>query len=324
MRAEIFDPRNPQKYSIVVFSKAYDPTCFIEAKSLKQVGARVILDICDNHFYNPNDIPALRRAEEQFARMLTVADAVICSTGELAKIITDRFRPSVPMQIIADPIESTIDIPVDPLRRWLWSAEFTSLGTKIEIAKRRGATALVWFGIHGGGNADYGLNDLLRIRNCLEHLDRQYGLTLTVISNNRLKYWRQFADWTIETHYLEWRPTTFLSALGLHDIAVIPITINPFTICKSANRVALALSRGLAVVADGIPSYEIFRGAIRLDCWDHGLRCYIQSGSEREKDVRKGKGIVEDHFTPESIGTRWVSCIEACLSHQAGLKQGTG
>ena len=53
---------------------------------------------------------------------------------------------------------------------------------------------------------------------------------------------------------------------------VVPISPNPFTRCKSANRPALALAAGVPVVADAIPSYRELAPYLTLDDWAGGLR----------------------------------------------------
>ncbi len=66
---------------------------------------------------------------------------------------------------------------------------------------------------------------------------------------------------------MPWAYTTFSEALFLHEIAVIPITKNPFTLSKTANRVTTALVHNLQVIADEIPSYRNFGNYIYFNNW---------------------------------------------------------
>src|SRR5688572_7774210 len=56
---ELLDPADPFGYDLVVFQKAYDEERVALAHDLRRRGIRTMFDLCDNHFYNPDDLPAL-------------------------------------------------------------------------------------------------------------------------------------------------------------------------------------------------------------------------------------------------------------------------
>lgn len=156
--------------------------------------------------------------------------------------------------------------------------------------------------------------DLLRVQTSIEAANDQYPLSLTIISNSREDYRRVARSWRIPVHYLEWHPATFLAAVRAHSIAVFPITRNPFTLCKSANRPALALSLGLAVVADAIPSFRPLASACRLDDWQDGLTAYIADPTARHRDVRCGQELVARRYTLPVVSDRWRTFFDRlCL-----------
>jgi hypothetical protein len=190
------------------------------------------------------------------------------------------------------------------LRRWL------------EENQTSGRTALVWFGIHGGLNADYGMLDLLKLRPILERMNRAYPLSLTVISNSRRKYVQAIKPWSIPTCYLNWHPDTVIPALRCHAIAVVPVSDNPFTRCKSNNRLALSLNAGLAVIADAIPSYEDFSEVCFLNGWESGLQRYITDSDLRRRHVQHGQKIVAREYSIEKISEKWRGFFESLIAER--------
>jgi hypothetical protein len=192
----------------------------------------------------------------------------------------------------------------------------------LEDGRKRGIeAALVWFGIHGGPHHEHGMGDLLRVRPVIEQLHRRSGVQLTVISNSKTKFDRLIAPWAVPTHYLEWSPVTFLPALRAHQIALIPVTRNPFTWCKSNNRLATAIAAGLGVVADGIPSYQEFASVCRLDDWEQGLSDYVTDPAARTRDVGAGQALVSRLCSPERIADAWQGFFSAVLTQPAKRAQ---
>src|SRR3546814_6237602 len=85
----------------------------------------------------------------------------------------------------------------------------------------------------------------------LRHFARHRPVTLTVISNSRLKYLKARLGWRgVPTHNMPWAMNSFYEALSVHDAAVIPVERNGYTIGKTINRPATAILAGLGVKAD--------------------------------------------------------------------------
>src|SRR3546814_20496796 len=70
--------------------------------------------------------------------------------------------------------------------------------------------------------------------------------------------------WSVPTQYVEWDLKSSARIIAEHDVAVIPVVSNPYTVCKTNNRLVFALHLGLPVVADPIPSYQAFSEACVL------------------------------------------------------------
>lgn len=314
---ELFRASRQKNYRVVIYSKVYDDASFREATELKKRGVRIIFDLCDNHFYNPNSLRTLVKAKEQLKRMIGISDRVVASTPALVEVVRAELSNVPPITVISDAIETEIPKAITPWWQRSWRAvQAKRLIRAIENEGAKGPIPLIWFGIHGGPNADYGMLDLLKVRHLLEDINRRIPICLTVVSNSREKYHETIAPWTVPTRYLEWNGCTFLSVLAEHSIAIIPIAVNPFTWCKSNNRVVLALYSGLAVVADRIPSYDPFRSVICLDDWESGLTRYLESPELRMRHATMGKNLVLESWTIEQVAERWKSVIEGVLNGQ--------
>ena len=320
---ELFRTDRASQYSIVVYSKLYDEVSYREAAALQARGVRIILDLCDNYLYVPEGVPELAQARLSLERMLRLADSVVASTPELASVIRAELGPELSISVIGDAVEQDIiGVQESAVRRWLHRRELHRLLGRLASGHRQGiGTALVWFGIHGGPYHEHGMSDLLLIRSLLEKVHQRYGVQLTVISNSKEKFARLVAPWRLPTLYLEWSPGTFQAALRAHQIAVIPVTRNPFTRCKSNNRLATALAAGVSVVADGIPSYQDFAGVCRLDNWEQGLSEYITDPALRSRDAGEGQALVARLCSPQSIAGAWQALFDAVAAHPARGKQ---
>lgn len=312
---ELFDDARCSTYRAVVYSKLYDDATYREAAALKARGTRIILDLCDNHFYNPSAWGPLIKARDELLRMLALADYVVTSTETLAEVVRTAKPDVCSITVIGDAVEIEIKEEFTSMwRRWWHRRQLTYLLDAIKGEQEEGRTPLVWFGIHGGPNAPYGMLDLLKIRQCVEGLNSQFPLSLTVISNSWHKYFKVIRPWTIPTRYIPWSANTFLTALRAHAIAVIPISSNPFTQCKTNNRLVTALQAGVAVVGDSIPSYDEFRCVTRLDSWESGLREYLLNPDLRLQDVQRAKSIIDVRWTLPRIADQWQNFFEKVLS----------
>ena len=310
---ELFNPRHVSRYAAVIYSKIYDDSSYAEAVNLQGQGIRIIFDLCDNHFYNPRDLKYWKKAGERLRRIMALADELVVSTEALAEVIKRELPMEKPITVIGDAVETEIKSSHMVWKQWLAFRQFASLLRKLRAGQGQGRIPLVWFGNHGSPYAEGGMLDLQRIRSLLEGINRHYPISLTVISNSRRKYQRFIKPWRMPTYYLTWYPETFFPALRAHTIAVIPISDNPFTRCKSNNRLALALREGLAVVADSIPSYRAFAGACYLADWETGLQSYLSDPHLRRSHVDLGRSIVNDEWTENRIADKWQSFFETFL-----------
>jgi hypothetical protein len=299
---EILDSREPYRYDLVVFQKMYDEEAIKLAWSLGDRGVRTAFDLCDNHFYNPDDLPALTARAERLRRMLNAVDAVSVSTEPLRDLICDHSPEVIDDALDEFHTAETEDV-FARLRAWLRA--------------RNESIRLVWYGIAGLESPSFGLPHLRTILPALEDLHQRVPLELTVISNSRKKYDEVLREARFPARYIEWKYETFPARFRFQDVCVIPIEQNPFTICKTNNRVALSLNLGVPVIADRIPSFEEFSDFILLDEWPESLERYATDSALREHDASAGSRYVKLTYTKERVVSQWSSFLERVLSTDA-------
>ncbi len=326
---ELFEPANVDLYRAILIQGL----CCLPSKErpdwsgdalldrvreLKQRGCLIFVEDCDNHFYNPRALPEWSALSERLRVLLTMADRFVASTDVIANVFRPELPPGTPISIVGDGVETKAELDPDPFfrrvlswRRRVADFELGRFKAHLRSVKRRGGTRLVWFGSHGSSYADGGMQDLQRISNLLESLAKKHLISLSVISNNRDRFEKLIAPLRLSTQYLAWDRTTFLRALSAHDIAVLPITQSAFTDCKSANRLTLALSVGLACCADGIPSYQPFSDCASLDDWEAGLSRYIENPELRRQHAQIAQERIARDYSVAAVIPQWRAVFES-------------
>lgn len=296
---------------VLVMAKRYDSGSLAAALAMRAAGGtRLVLDLCDNHFdANSGDAQWQLRRQQLLAAVRQV-DRVVVSTSALADVVRAHAGPAVDIRVVGDAAEA-------PWTPDVWS-RWRHPWTELSLARLTDALAhadlplgrrLVWFGNHGSGYADGGMSDLAKLRDALEAAQAKAPVSLTVISNHRQKFKRLTHGWSLPTRYLRWHPSTVSRALQLHGVVVIPIGRNPFTLCKTNNRVATAFRHGLAVAADSIPSYEVFRDCAVLDDWRQGFQRLLRDETHRLATVQRGQQRVLTDGSLEAVADQWLQAL---------------
>ncbi|WP_193371340.1 hypothetical protein [Pelagibius marinus] len=310
---ELYDPRNAGRYRVVLFSKHFSQQSLEAAQALKRNGTRIIYDLCDNYFSNPEEQEKRQEKMGRLSQFLDLADRVVVSTDALAEVVAAQMKLTQPVTVVGDAVEPRANVVRLSLwRSWFGAAKVWYWAQRLRSQRRQGRHALVWFGNRGSSFAG-GIRDLATIRDALEAVNRDYPLTLTVISNSRRGYKETVEGWSVPTRYIAWDLVSAPGIIAAHDVAVIPIVANPITVCKTNNRLAAALHLGVAVVADPIPSYEAFSGACILGDWEAGLRRYLADSSLRQRHVAEGRAIIERDWKIERIAEQWKALFDAAL-----------
>ena len=278
------------RYGTVIFQKAYSEEDVDIAAHLRGLGKRTVFDLCDNHFYNPTGRDDYRARADRLRRMIGGVDAVTVATPELAKLVE---RPTT---IIDDALDAIEPAGWSSLRRLL--------------PRGRRPLRLVWFGNAGQEDPPFGLIDVARVRPELELLHQHRPIEVTVISNSRAAFDRYLNGVRFPVRYHEWDNNQYQRVLRRQDLCIIPVSPNPFTLCKTVNRLALALLLGLPVVADVIPSYEELRPFAWLDDWRRGLHEYVVDIARQRAQVRAGQAFLRAKYTTQRVVKQWTRVLE--------------
>ena len=301
---EVYNEKNRANYNLVIFYKMFGKKNDILAQNLKKEGKKICLDLCDNYFYNPKNLESYNQHQQEFRKMAAIADVITLSSKSLRKIILENIPESRnKLTIIEDSFEDQIQINDE-------SKKFAPL---LGLLKYKFTTAkmirLIWFGNASSKNVECGMSALLKIKDLIESYGKKYPICLTVISNDKQLYRKMIATWDVKTFYFKWKAATFISILKYQDAAVIPINKNPFTICKTSNRVIQSLHCGVDVIADSIPSYEEFSNYCFLDNWENGLKAVIKSKKDKAQKIKRikaAKEIILSKYSIEIIAKKWL------------------
>lgn len=297
---ELFDENRARQYSLVVFSKLYSCHDQALASRLKAAGVKTALDVCDNHFYNPYELTEYTQFASDLKAMIGLVDFVVCSTVPLAEIVQrEAGLPCTPF-VVGDAIE-----PLPQVRKRPWSSWFRKRSTR---------PVLLWQGIHGVPNAPCGMLDLLKLEAVLAKLAKRFDFELVVVSNHEKKFREHICPLPFPTRYVTWSLKNLSRALNEASAVVIPVTNNPFTICKTNNRLALALASSVPVIADSIPSYEEFSEFCVLDSWEKGLEAVLTKSPALVEATVRGQKFVAAHYTITQIAAQWGAFFRA--AHQ--------
>lgn len=287
-------------YDCVVFQKAYSKRDLALAERVSNGGGRVVFDLCDNRFYNPDNDPALAEGASRLERMIERSDVVSVATPDLVPLIPGRDAMVVDDAFEWPPMAG-------PARRW---AERRRLRVRPSGSPLR----LVWQGQAGTKSPPSGMSVLSRLVPALEEVHRSSPVRLTVISNSRDAYRRNVGRPGFPASYMQWRPRTFAWNFANHDVCLLPVDPNPFTICKSDNRAVLALMLGLPVIADDIPSYRRMSPWIAIGDWAANLARMAADPRAAQDRVAEAQAALGPLIDPARVVAQWSAVIEAAMS----------
>lgn len=169
---------------------------------------------------------------------------------------------------------------------------------------------LLWFGNHGAPHAQFGMLDILLLKDALVDLSAVIDIELVVISNNKQKYIDNIAPLAFRSRYLAWNPNTIHSEIRCSDIVLIPNSRDAFSLCKSANRSVLSLQLGVPVVATKTPALDLLSECIYQDDWQLGITSYLQSPSLVKEHVEKAQKLIRENYSAVVIGKLWSGLLK--------------
>lgn len=177
---------------------------------------------------------------------------------------------------------------------------------------------IVWFGNHGAKYANFGMLDLLPLRQALERAHQDVSLELIMISNNRERFLKHIAPFNCFTRYIEWSSTAVNSILQTSSACLIPNSKDEFSICKSANRTVLALNADVPVIATLTPALNELADAIYWqDPYGSLIECLREPAKAKQK-VTLGKRLIKELFGNRAISLAAIHAIN--LAHLPQLR----
>lgn len=335
----------------LVVVKTFSIHALLHVHAAARRGMPVILDLCDNIFYEDYGKTVGPRPHIMFQAMAMHATAIVVTTEALADVVRAHI-PGAAIHVIPDGCENEATIlKTENLVAHLAEPSLTKRTLKYvqhptlfdgvskvslvkNLARRLSAKLsprripipetpvdmsdldshkryIVWFGTHGAPYGQFGMLDLLSIRTALETVAKEQNCELVVISNNREKFDAHIAPMRIATRYVEWTPYVVRPWLQRANAVVIPNSLDSFSICKSANRTILALQAGAPVVATYTPALEPFRNCVWLDDFEGGLRAYLQDPDLARRHAREGQLIIARDFSTNAIASAWSDLLDS-------------
>lgn len=168
---------------------------------------------------------------------------------------------------------------------------------------------IVWFGNHGAEHARFGMLDILEYRDALETIASEHDVELVVISNNREKYEASIRPLPIPSRYVEWSASAVDEWLARAAAVIVPNTLDPFSICKSANRTVLALAHGVPVVATMTPALHPLADFIHGGEPLQALRRIFREPERARTEALQGYRQAETLFGIHSIQVQWLRLL---------------
>lgn len=282
----IVPPDGRGDYDCVIFQKPYGPADLELAERLAAKGVKVIVDVYDNLFHNPEGLAKVDERAERLRRMIDLADAVTVSVAGLIDCVAAR-APSFVVNDAVDDFEPRAPHGVHaPVR-------------------------VVWFGNSASPGQPFGMYFLGAVLPGLERLSHDIPVELTVISNSRALYDQLVAPARLTTRYVEWKLRRFARAFSRNDVCVLPIESNPLTSHKSNNRLVIALQLGVPVIASPIPSYLEFGEWILFEGWEEHVGRYATEADLRAAHVTGAQAYLREAYGPRRVVSDWEQPLRA-------------
>jgi hypothetical protein len=296
--AAVVPPDHSGSYDCIVFQKAYSEDDLHFARRAAAAGVKVVFDLCDNHFYNPDGLPDLAARAARLRSMVDLADVVSVSVPGLADLIGSGDVP-----VVDDALEET---PLTALAAWR--------GTRRHRVRSRGPVRLVWFGHAGKESQASGIPHIGGIVGELERLHRSRPIRLTVISDSREMFDRHVGKAGFPTRYVRWTPRGFGRHFVTNDVCVLPIEPNPYTLFKTNNRVRTALLLGVPVVTNEIPSYREFADWIDFGGWTEHILGYADDPAPGALRIEAARSYIRRTYTDDRLVSQWGAVLRRAIT----------
>lgn len=307
--AVMHDPAGPVP-DVLILGKRYDQASLQHALQLRsQHGTRVLLDLCDNHFFCQTPEPLWIERATRLRQACHAVDGVVVASAALEAVVRAECLDVHHVTVVEDPLDVQETQPkLAPWKDRLHLARLRWFHHTHRVAQGR---RLIWFGNHGADYAQGGMGELACITDALQAHQQKAPISLVVVSNRWSRYRELSRRWNWPSIYLPWSEAVLSQALSRADVALIPTRDNPFTRCKTNNRLATAFLHGVAVAASGLPSYAAFHKQAVLDDWDAGLAHLMESHALRRDWIQSAQDQLQEGFSQTCIARKWDALLRA-------------
>ena len=135
-----------RRYDAAVFVKRFDADAVALAARLRAEGTRIVTDLCDNPFYNPNGLPSIAEMADGVRRMAEQSDALVTSTDALADVVRHELGGTPPVAVVGDALEEGLaDSGASLSDRVRGPIELRGLRRWVRARRAEGRLPLVWF-----------------------------------------------------------------------------------------------------------------------------------------------------------------------------------
>ena len=283
------DPQleSPLQADVVVISKGLFEGSVQIAERAKSLGAKVVMDICDDHFDTV--------FRDTYRLLCKIADGITASTTMMAEVISRRAGRTA--QVIGDPFEAPLG--------------------EARFQPEPGRVRLLWFG-HPSN-----FDTLSAMMPSVVKLSREMAVDLRVVSeeaaNIRKALDRANCDFgpSLKIQFTPWSAEATWQALADCDAVLIPSLSAEVKQVKSPNRLVESIRCGRFVAAYPLPSYEPLANYAWLgeDVVD-GVRWALSHPKAAEMQVRQGQQFIAATFNPAYLAKQW----EAEVLHYAASR----
>ena len=259
----------------LIYSKHFNPLPDQQGANIaRRKGIKVVFDICDNHFQNPNP-----QISGHYKIMCEVASIITCNSETMQKIIYQNTGETAKI----------VDDPYDLEER---EAQFRYDEQPIKV---------LWYG-HA-----VNLNTIPLMAQQLSQIDCPIEV---VALSNAPQPPGKLDNVTVLHH--AWSPEHMKVFLEWCNFVSIPSDTNdPRKITKSHNRVTEGIRSGRFVCAHPLPSYERYRERyawVGEDISD-GVIWADNHPDEALEKIRKGQEYIRRFLSPLAIAEQWEKAL---------------
>lgn len=289
---EIYDPND--KYDMVIFVKAMDQICQIEARRIQSYGGKIVFDANVNYYkiWGDYDIPSTKPTPQQqkdAIRMTQLADWVVADSTYLQSIISE-FNPNVTW--IPDNVNLSI---FHGQRQHLDKTPIT----------------LVWSGVAQKAHHLLEIKDALRATNNIE---------LVLVSNAPPSILAELAE-VVPCRYIAYTNKKYAQTLLESDIIISPRRLNNgYVMGHTEYKITLGMALGLPAIASPQQSYKeainhLGGGFIaeHAKMWVDSLTHLTTQTQVRAEMGAKARQTVREHYSTPVVAQRYLDLIENLL-----------